>query len=227
MASTYAASIRDYLRTQNHPDLDTKYSEPRLRHTILQFMNNTTLHKILLQWIYGSLFPALRRVDIIRYRHPIRYISIDACESDIPHKLGLQGDGKRKNLLDISTFRVVGLFNIPIGEVKFLELSGESYKKTYEQTVGSIIADNMRYTKYKGNIMHLFVSTDLGTEAKPEHVRAAFVNGLKQALGLGPDEYMWQSPETRIWFDIREFTCDVCTSCFIYSIYFVRFTCFI
>lgn len=202
-----------FLREKNDNQLNTKYAEPIVTGKVLSFIGRNVLHRIWLQYVYGQLFPALKRIDKIRYTHPMSYYSIDACESDIPHKLGLQGDNKRKNLLSISTFRVADHFNIPVGEVKFLERCGESYKKTYDETVGAIIAQNILHSKTKGQILHLMISSDLGTQSNNDHVRNALINGVKDELGMGPDEFLYENKNTGITYDLRELTVEVCFNC--------------
>ena len=202
IAGTYTDYFRHRLQEKGDNRIYDDFTSIKVFEAVQGFYKRWTLHPILNQVCYGYLIPKLREFDRIRKEYPIEYISMDACEKDIPHKLGPGGRG-RKNVLEISTLRSADKFAIPIGPVTWLEKCGESYKKTYFKHVGRNMAENMMLSSVKGNILSPIISTDMGTESNPDNVRLALVAGAKHYLDMDFEEATFTSSKGNE-FDFRD-----------------------
>lgn len=177
---------------------------------MLLILNKTCLRGILFQYVYGFLYPAINKLDRVRFRYPMKYFTFDACEGDIKNMQGYKKH-RRTPSLDISTFRCCGKFCCVWGNVKWLPKCGESYTRIFEEHLGgTIIAENMLRSFEIGEIMHPFLASDMGTESNPNNVRGALVTGIMRRFGMDLAEFEWTSPITKITFDLRDFRLEVC-----------------
>lgn len=168
------------------------------------------MHEILLQYIYGYLRDEIEKIDHIRYERPINMYAIDASEGDIPNKLGIQCQN-RQNRFHCSSFRIIDENCIWVSFVKWLPKAGESYERTFQEHLGGVvIAENMRRSVIKGNILNPIIATDVATESNADNVRLALVTGVMNTHELAIDEPIWQSPMTDNVFDLRDFRLNVC-----------------
>lgn len=198
------------LQKRNDTRIFTSFTMPALEKAFGHAFGRNAMHLIIQQFVYGDLYQSLEELKRIRLERPLGQLSMDACEKDIPHKLGIKQGKTRVFKIEMSTNRVACNLNMPVGRCKYLEKCGESYKKCYSEHMGAIIAENMLYSKEKGDILHPLISTDMGTEANPEHLRLALICGIKTYHNMLPHQFLYTSPETNIRYDLREFRLNVC-----------------
>ena len=192
-----------------------EFSERNCMKIFKAILCRNTLKKVLLQFNYSTLYPKLKQLDKIRYSRPIGKWTFDACEKDIPHKLGYKKKYRNYHLL-ASTSRVLCPWGYWCNFVKWLPKCGESYARTYEEQLGGdIISENMLRANEPGDILHPFIATDVATESNPDNVRDAIVTGIMKSNKIPMENPIYKSPLTGNTFDLREFTLDVCTSFFI------------
>lgn len=217
-ATSYTDYFRHVLQDKGDNRIHTDFTQIKVYEAVQKLLHISTLHPILNQFAYGYLIPKLKELDQIRKEYPIGVTSMDAMEKGIPHKLGPGGKG-RKNVIYLSEFRTMDEFALPVGPVTWLEKAGESYKKTYFKHVGRNMAENMMYSKTKGNILSPIFSTDMGTESNPDKVRLAVIAGAKDYLNMGFEDAVYTSPN-QIQFDFRHYKLNVCLCTLYFPIFY-------
>jgi len=193
----------DKIRKFVHHTQDKSYddiSSYDLEKQLTSFTTNKTMYAILNHIIYGYLIPQLDEVDKIRYRKQIKYFALDACESDIPHKLGPQKWNNKKVILNASTNRIIDDYGFQLGNAKFLEKSGESFHKIYGLQLAKVIADNMRHAQKHNGILEINLSTDMGTEHNPNNIRNILLAGIKRNLEVSQKAKSWFNKKTKILY---------------------------
>ena len=189
--------IRKFIHHNEKKSFDD-ISSHELEKEITSYTSNKTMFAILNHIIYGYLIPQLDEVDKIRYRKQIKYFALDACESDIPHKLGPQKYNNKKVILNASTNRIIDDYGFQLGPAKFLEKSGESFKKIYGLQLAIVIADNMRYAQKHDGKIEINLSTDMGTEHNPNNIRNILLAGIKRNVEVSPKSKSWFNKKTKI-----------------------------
>lgn len=208
LIARWVHTMRKFIHESYQKPYD-QISTHKLEEMFESFTTNKTLYKYLNHIIYGFLIPQLDKVDEIRYRKQIRFFALDACESDIPHKLGPQEYNNKKIVLDASTNRVVCDYGFQLGPTKFLEKSGESFQKIYALQLAKIIVDNMRYARHHDGIMQINLSTDMGTEHNPNNIRNILLSGIKRRLKIPDKRKKWKNKTTNITYHFDTFHINV------------------
>lgn len=183
-------------------------SEILLNKTIRKFWSNKTLYQILNGIIYGWLLPKLHELDRIRYKRQIRYFNMDACEGDIPHKLG-PGSGTRTIVLNASTNRVADDYGLWLDDTMMLEKAGEGYRKLYQRQFSKIMANNMKYAEDSNGELQCSINTDMATEANVDNIRNSILYGLKTQLKLDQKEIRWYNKKTKTVFKLDSLAINV------------------
>lgn len=179
--------------------------------------NNKTMYGILSNVVLGWLKPQLQKLDIIRYKKWITFYNLDACEKDIPHKLGAGSNNNNRYVLLASTLRVLDDYGIQLDSASFLEKAGEGYDKVYQHKLAKIIANNMKYCvepeicdqndnakTENGPKLSWTISIDIGSECNADNIRNALLYGIKQKLGINQDDKSWYNEATGLKYRFDE-----------------------
>ena len=142
--------------------------------------------------VYGWLKRKLDIIDELRCRRWIKYYMIDASAQTIPHKLGKQGGNNIKYVLDATDSHMCDKYGYLIGDTRFLERGGESYKKIIVEQLGHHVALNIRQLKHQHqNGLHIKLSLDTGTEVNPDNIRNCIVQGIHNKLNMAPHQSVY------------------------------------
>lgn len=176
--TSWAAPARRLYNEMYPNDTMSKFEAMRI---IEPFLNDATLYGALNNYLLGWLKPKLAEIDDIRLSKWNKYYNIDASESTIPLKFGLQSNNNNKYRLNASDSHVACDWGYLLGYTRFLEKCGEGYDKIFVQQTSFIIAKNMRKVKDFDEFTLKF-SLDTGTRANADNIRNCLIEGILSHL---------------------------------------------